>query len=329
MISSLGCHISRRCWGSVWGWSQWGRARCFILYRWGRCVPRQYTSARHFRYWRWGNSQTQSAGPCVQKWHWLHSLEGETNQWRCKGHRRAGQCGEWLYGWEEKAQKSRLPWPPISYMEERRLFQPLNSTTNPLGLCHFYSADPNMSMPTTPKPLATVEHVKKLLFLASTQWWPYIIVVFQGGTVTPLGLLQELHTWSALVCIPIYLPGETKDGHKPCVSCCPFCVYTVQNNPAYLNHIVCMHYDANFACGTCLSAITSSGQQMKNHIKECSGLAPPPTASQENLPSGRSPKRVLLAPRNPASNPTRTLWRVTAFNAHIMLVLWINSCLIR
>ena len=75
------------------------------------------------------------------------------------------------------------------------------------------------------------------------------------------------------------------------MSCCPFCAYTVQNNLAYLNHIVCTHYDANFACGTCLSAITSSGQQMKNHIKECSGLAPPPTASQESAPSGHSPKK--------------------------------------
>ena len=163
--------------------------------------------------------------------------------------------------------------------------------TNPLGLCCFYHADPNVSKPKTPKPLATVEHVKKLLLLASTQRQPYIIMVFQGGTVTPLGLLQELHTRSTLVHIPIYLPGETKDGHRPRVLCCPFCTYTIQNDPAYLNHIICTHYNTNFACGTCLSAITSSGQQMKNHIKECSGLASPPTASQESAPGGRSPKK--------------------------------------
>ena len=178
------------------------------------------------------------------------------------------------------------------------MFQPLASTTNPLGLCRFYSADPNVSMPKGPKPPATVEHVKKLLFLASTKRRPYILVVFQGGTVTLLGLLQELHTRSALVHIPIYLPGEAKDGHSPCVSCCPFCTYTIQNDPAYLNHIVCAHYDANFACGACLSAITSSGQQMKNHIKECSGLAPPPTASQESAPGGRSPKKSAPGPKH-------------------------------
>ena len=84
--------------------------------------------------------------------------------------------------------------PPISYMEECGVFQPLASMTNPLGLCHFYRADSNVSMPKTPKPPATVEHVKKLLLLASTQRRSYVIIVFQGGTVTPLGLLQELHT---------------------------------------------------------------------------------------------------------------------------------------
>ena len=181
--------------------------------------------------------------------------------------------------------------PPISYMEERGVFQPLASTTNTLGLCRFYRTDPNMPMPTGPESPATAEHVKKLLLLASTKRRRYVIVVFRGGTVTPLGLLQELHMQSALVRIPIYLTGEAKDGHGTRVSCCPFCAYTVQNDPAYLNHIVCAHYDASFGCGACLSAITSSGQQMKVHIKECSGLAPPPTASQESVPGGRSPKK--------------------------------------
>ena len=120
---------------------------------------------------------------------------------------------------------------------------------------------------------------------------PYIIMVFQGGTVTPLGLLQELHMQSAFACIPIYRSEETKDGHRPCVSCCPFCTYTIQNDPAYLNHIFCMHYNVNLACGTCLNAVTSSGQQMKKHLKECSRLASLPTASQESACSGRSPKK--------------------------------------
>ena len=63
-----------------------------------------------------------------------------------------------------------------------------------------------------------------------------------------------------------------------------------------------MHYNANFACGTCLSAVTSSCQQMKRHINECKGLDPPmppslqglagpPIALQESARSGHSPKK--------------------------------------
>ena len=193
--------------------------------------------------------------------------------------------------------------PPVTYMEERGVFKPLPSTTNPLGLCRFYPADPMIvSTLTPPKLPAKADHIKSLLILAKTQPRPYIIVVFKGGAITPLGLLQELHTRSALARIPIYRPDETKDGHKPRISCCPFCAYTVQNDPAYLNHIVGMHYNANFTCGTCLSAVTSSCQQMKRHINECKGLDPPmlpssqgsaapPTASQESAHSGHSPKK--------------------------------------
>ena len=176
-------------------------------------------------------------------------------------------------------------------MEECGVFQPLAATTNTFGLCRFYRVDPNTPMPTGPESLATAEHVKRLLLLASTKPQRYVIIVFRGWTVTPLGLLQELHMQSALVRIPIYLTGEAKDGHGAHMSCCPFCTYTVQNDLAYLNHIVCVHYDASFGCGSCLSAITSSGQQMKVHIKECSGLAPLPTASQESAPGGHSPKK--------------------------------------
>ena len=117
--------------------------------------------------------------------------------------------------------------PPVSYMEERGVFKPLPSTMNPLGLCHFYPADPTI-IPTltAPKPPAKVDHIRSLLILTKTQPHPYIIVVFTGGAITALGLLQELHTRSALARIPIYQPDETKDGHRPRISCCPvLCVY--------------------------------------------------------------------------------------------------------
>ena len=160
--------------------------------------------------------------------------------------------------------------PPVSYMKEHSMFQPLPSTMNPLGLCHFYPTDPfSLSMLMPPKQPTTVDRLNNLLVLAKSLHQPYIIVVFEGGPIMPLGLLQELHSCHALVHIPIFLPEETKDGHKPWVSCCQFCAYTIQKDLAYLNHIINAHYHANFTCGTCLSTIPMSGQQMKRHISDC------------------------------------------------------------
>ena len=181
--------------------------------------------------------------------------------------------------------------PPVSYMEDRGVFQPLTSPTNSFGLCHFYRTDPNVPLPSSPVLPATAEHVKRLLLLASTAPRWYVLMVFRGGTVTALGLLQELHTRNVLVQIHIYQSGDAKDGHGACVSCCPFCAYTIQNDPAYLNHIVCAHYDVSFECGSCLSAVTSSVQKMKEHIKECPGLTTLLAPSQESAPGGRSPKK--------------------------------------
>ena len=188
--------------------------------------------------------------------------------------------------------------PPVSYMKECGVFQPLPSMMNPLGLCHFYPMDPvSMSMLAPLKSPAMAEHLKGLLLLMKMQCRPYIIIVFQGGPVTPLGLLQELHMRNALAHIPIFQSDKTKDGHRPHVSCCPFCMYTIQNDLAYLNHIVSAHYHANFVCGTCLSAITTSGQQMKRHLNECSWADP---SSQDNVPGkcvvSIHPRRVPMAP---------------------------------
>ena len=191
-------------------------------------------------------------------------------------------------------------------MEDCGVFKPLASTTNPLGLCCFYPADPTITS-TLPslKPPAKADHVKGLLLLAKMRSWPYIIVVFQGGTITALGLLQELHTWSALACIPIYRPEETKDGHRPRISCCPFCAYTIQNDPAYLNHIVSVHYNANFTCGTCLSAVTPSCQQMKRHIGRCKGLDPPACQCRRDQM------------RLPQPHRRRTQWSLAKKSTHV------------
>ena len=63
---------------------------------------------------------------------------------------------------------------------------------NPLGLCRFYRANPKTvkSVPAL-KSLATACKVKCLLEKARDHGRPYIIVIFEGGNMTPLGLLQE------------------------------------------------------------------------------------------------------------------------------------------
>ena len=107
-----------------------------------------------------------------------------------------------------------------------------------------------------------------------------------------MGLIQELHSCHTLARIPIFLPEETKDGHKPWVLCCPFCTYTIQNDPAYLNHIINTHYHANFTCETCLGTVTMLGQQIKRHISECPRLPTlPEKSSQGSVHSEHSPKK--------------------------------------
>ena len=85
--------------------------------------------------------------------------------------------------------------PPLSYMEDCRVFKPLDTMANPLGLCRFYQTNPQKSnIVTGPKSAASAHRIKHLLELAKELVWPLTIVVFKGGMVTLLGLLQELHT---------------------------------------------------------------------------------------------------------------------------------------
>ena len=138
--------------------------------------------------------------------------------------------------------------PPYSYMEERGVFKPLDTIVNPLGLCRFYRTDPHQSnIITGPKSAASTRKIKRLLELAKEFGQPLMIVVFEGGTVTPLRLMQETTPmdWT-LSCIPIHTPEGAKLGQKNRVSCCPICMYVVKNDYAFLNLIVICHYWSSF-----------------------------------------------------------------------------------
>ena len=160
----------------------------------------------------------------------------------------------------------------LTYMEECGVFKPLDTIVNPLGLCRFYQTDPQKSNVITGlKSTASTCKIKHLLELAKELGWPLTIVVFEGGMVTPLGLLQELHSCLTLSHIMIHMPEEVKVGPKNCMSCCPICTYVVKNDYSFLNHIIIRHYWSSFSCGKCLEFVASSRQQMKKHFPDCKG----------------------------------------------------------
>ena len=160
--------------------------------------------------------------------------------------------------------------PLFTYMEECGVFKPLDTIVNPLGLCRFYWTDLKKSNDIMGlKSMASARKIHCLLVLAKELKQLLTIVVFEGGTVTPLGLLQELHSRLALSCIAISTPDEVKVGPKNRMSCCPICAYAVKNGYSFLNHIIIGHYWSSFSCGKCLEFAASSGQQVKKHFPDC------------------------------------------------------------
>ena len=160
--------------------------------------------------------------------------------------------------------------PLFSKWKRCGVFKPLDTIANPLGLCRFYWTDPQKSdVITGLKSAASTQRIKHLLELAKELGWPLTIVVFEGGMVTPLGLLQELHSHLTLSCIPIHMPDEVKMGQKNHMSCCPICAYIIKNDYTFLNHIIVSHYWSSFSCGKCLEFVASSRQQMKKHFPMC------------------------------------------------------------
>ena len=127
------------------------------------------------------------------------------------------QTSKRLYGREEKAQKSRSSWPPCFIHGGMRGIPATDLSDQYLWAMPLLPhVDPNVPLPSSPVLPATVEHVKRLVLLASTKPRRHVLMVFLGGTVTALGLLQELHTRNALVRIHIYQSGDTKDGPGAC-----------------------------------------------------------------------------------------------------------------
>ena len=160
--------------------------------------------------------------------------------------------------------------PPLSYMEERRVFKPAEAINNPMGLCRFYRMSPKKSnVFTGPKSADCARKIQGMIELAKGVGWPLTVIVFEGESVTPMCLLQDLHLCLTLSRIMIHTPKEAKMGLTSHVSCCPICAYMVKNNYSFLNHIIIGHYRSSFACGKCLKFMAANAQQMKRHILGC------------------------------------------------------------
>ena len=103
--------------------------------------------------------------------------------------------------------------PPLTYMEECRVFKPVEAINNPMGLCRFYRTSSKKSNVLTGLKSADCTHnIQGMVELAKGVGQPLTVIVFEGESVTPLCLLLELHSHLTLSRITISTPEEAKVG---------------------------------------------------------------------------------------------------------------------
>ena len=145
--------------------------------------------------------------------------------------------------------------PPLAYMEECRVFKPVETLKNPMGLCRFYRTSSKKSnLLTGPKSTNCTRKIHDMVKLAKGVGRPLTVIVFKGETVTPLCLLHELHLCLTLSRIAIHTLEEAKVGPKNCMSCCPICAYMVKNDYSFLitssSGIIGVVFPAGNACSS-------------------------------------------------------------------------------
>ena len=152
-------------------------------------------------------------------------------------------------------------------------------------------------------------------------------------------LLQEFHVKDSLQHLLMEPKADTAEKAVKKLSCCPFCMYLGSNDPSYINHISCGHYNMNYRYRKCLKELFTTGQPLKPHMKVCKGLPkeatdeasvgdvnhthtlqekkkctskdpspnswlPPPQSSQES--SQVSPHQSQHAKKKPTSTPKKS-----------------------
>ena len=138
--------------------------------------------------------------------------------------------------------------------------------------------------------------LKDFLLKAQALGHPNLVVAFTRDSATAVCLLQELHSKDSLR----HMPTEPKmaAGRKAIkkLSFCPLCMYSNSNDMSYMNHIVCGHYNAHYGCRQCLKEVFTTGQQLKGHLKICTGF---PKETQASTPS--SPEKECM-PQYPSQD---------------------------
>ena len=165
-----------------------------------------------------------------------------------------------------------------------------------MGLCRFYQmSSKKFNVLTGPKSADCTHKIHDMIKLAKGVGRPLTVVVFEGETVTPLGLLQELHSCLTLSHITIHTLEEVKVGPKNHVSCCPICAYVVKNDYSFLNHTIIGHYWSSFSCGKCLTFMATNGQQIERHIPDC---GKPRKEHKKKYSKGNKALKVLSSPKS-------------------------------
>ena len=160
--------------------------------------------------------------------------------------------------------------PPISYMEECRIFKPVRVCKQSKRAL---SILPHKSREVQCIGGAEVSRVcssaSRLIQIAKGLGRQLTVVVFEGESVTPKCLLSELHSCMALSWYALHTSDEAKMGIRHRIFCCPICEYVANNPTTFLDHIVVGHYWGSFSCGVCLAFATLTTAGMKAHQIGC------------------------------------------------------------
>ena len=136
--------------------------------------------------------------------------------------------------------------------------------------------------------------LKDFLLKAQALGYPNLVVAFAQDSAMVICLLQELHSKESLKHLPMEpkMNAGGKDNKK--LSFYLLCMYSGSNNMSYMNHIVCGHHNANYGCGQCLKEVLTIRQQLKGHLKICTGF---PKEARASTPS--SPEKECTPPDPP------------------------------